>query len=81
MKERFPSLAELYKDYLCSTQFNQNPPLIDFWNITQARNGSPTAEDLCTAPAVRLHSSYNPEREAYNAVTQDAVLEKSAVVF
>jgi hypothetical protein len=81
LKERFPSLAELYKDYLCSTQFNQNPPVIDFWNITQARNGSPTAEDLCTSPAVRLHSSYNPEREAYNAVTQAAVLEKSAVVF
>ena len=81
LKERFPSLAELYKDYLCSTQFNQNPPVIDFWKITQARNGSPTAEDLCTAPAVRLHSSYNPEREAYNAVTQAAVLEKSAVVF
>ena len=81
LKERFPSLAELYKDYLCSTQFNQNPPVIDFWKITQARNGSPTAEDLCTSPAVRLHSSYNPEREAYNAVTQAAVLEKSAVVF
>lgn len=81
LKERFPSLAELYKDYLGSPQFNQNPPKIDFWKIALAKNGSPTAEDLCTSPAVRLHSSYNPEREAYNAVTQAALLEKSAVVF
>ena len=81
LKERFPSLVQLYKDYLCSTQFNQNPPVIDFWKITQAKTGSPTAEDLCTSPAVRLHSSYNPEKEAYNAVTQTAVLEKSAIVF
>ena len=81
LKERFPSLAELYKDYLTSSQFQENPPLIDFWKISQAKNGSLTAEDLCTSPAVRLHSSYNPQREAYNAVTQPPVLEKSTIVF
>lgn len=48
-----------------------------FWQIETARNGMITASE----GGVRLHSAYNPEREAQGAVGRDEVFEKSAIVF
>lgn len=75
LKKRFPELSELYKDYLLS------PPKITFWDISTAKNGSFTGTDLSISPGIRLHSSYNPEREALNSITQKDILEKETVVF
>lgn len=75
LKKRFPELSELYKDYLLSS------PKIDFWKISTAKNGSLTAEDLSVSPGIRLHSAYNPEREALNSITQKDILDKETVVF
>ena len=74
---------ELYKDYISSfsAQADSTAQKYDFWRIFEAKNGSPTAEDISVTPPVRLHSSYNPEREAYNAVTNQQVLEKQTAVF
>ena len=47
------------------------------WSLEQAKNGMITASE----GGVRLHSAYNPEREAAGAVCRDEVFEKSAVVF
>ena len=53
------------------------------WQLEQARNGMLTASEVGTSGmgGVRLHSAYNPEREAAGAVCRDEVFEKSAVVF
>lgn len=74
-KNRFPALAELYKT------FTAEPPVINFWKLSQAKNGSPTAEDTSVTPSIRLHSSYNPEREAFNAITQPQIINNQAIVF
>ena len=57
-KNRFPQLAELIKPELKA--FSQP----DFWNVIQAKDGSITAEEN----GLRLHSTYNPEREAQNTI-------------
>ena len=74
---------ELYKDYISSfsVQADSTVQKYDFWHIFEAKNSSPTAEDISITPPVRLHSSYNPEREAYNAVTNQNMLEKQTAVF
>lgn len=53
------------------------------WLLEEAKNGMPTASERSTADqvGVRLHSAYNPEREAAGSVCRDEVFEKSAVVF
>ena len=47
------------------------------WTLEKSKNGMITASE----GGVRLHSAYNPEREAAGAVGRDEVFEKSAVVF
>ena len=47
------------------------------WTLENAKNNMITASE----GGVRLHSAYNPEREAAGAVGRDEVFEKSAVVF
>ena len=47
------------------------------WKLETAKNGSITASE----GSIRLHSAYNPEREAGGAVGRDEVFEKSAIVF
>jgi len=68
-KKRFPRLAEI-------TGCRPVPPEA-IWKLESARNGMITASEM----GVRLHSAYNPEREADGAVRLPQVLEKSAVVF
>ena len=68
-KKRFPALAEIT---------GSTPPAPEaVWQLEQAKNGSITASE----GGVRLHSAYNPEREASGAVVRDEVFEKSTVVF
>ena len=47
------------------------------WTLENAKNNMITASE----GGVRLHSAYNPEREAAGAVGRDEVFEKSTVVF
>lgn len=70
-KNRFPQLAELYRDFLT------DEPKTDFWTVENARSGAITAGEN----GIRLHSSYNPEREAQQAVVNIEAKEKSGVVF
>ena len=68
-RKRFPALAQITGDKPVSPE--------SVWTLEQARNGSITASE----GGVRLHSAYNPEREANGAVNRDEVFEKSSVVF
>lgn len=71
-KFRFASLALIYDKYIKQAETNTS-----FWEISQAKNGTPTASES----GFRLHSSYNPQREANGAIEQPEVLEKSTIVF
>ena len=69
---RFPNLASLLpppnEEEVC------NPP---FWEISETRNGMIT----CSESSLRLHSAYNPEREAVAGITNPEIMEKSTTVF
>lgn len=76
---RFPQFAEiLQKDFpdlikkYCVSDFT-----IPFWQINQAKNGQLSAFEN----GVRLHSSYNPQKEAFNAVNTAEVAQKGTTVF
>ena len=56
---------------------SQPVPPETFWKLENAKNGMITASE----GGVRLHSAYNPEREACGAVDRDEVFAKSAIVF
>ena len=56
---------------------SQPVPPETFWKLENAKNGMITASE----GGVRLHSAYNPEREAAGAVGRDEVFAKSAIVF
>ncbi len=79
---RFPKLAEIYNEQIkkieeniLSNQLSQeNHP---FWQIKAAKNGELTASEN----GIFLHSSYSPSREAFSAVNQKEILEKSGTVF
>ena len=68
-KTRFPSLAQL------TGSTPVEPQII--WQLDTAKNQMTTATEC----GIRLHSAYNPEREAQGAVNRDEVFEKSTVVF
>ena len=74
-KSRFPQLALITG--------SQSVPPETFWKLENAKNGMITASEAGEAGgvSVRLHSAYNPEREASGAVGRDEVFEKSAIVF
>ena len=74
-KKRFPQLAEMTGDRPVSPE--------TFWTLENARNGMITASEAGAAGGapVRLHSAYNPEREACGAVGREEVFSKSAIVF
>ena len=68
-QKRFPQLAQIA---------GSEPVLPEsIWQLEKSKNGMITAIE----GGVRLHSAYNPEREAAGAVNRDEVFEKSAVVF
>ena len=72
-KKRFPQLAQM-------TGNNLVPPET-FWKLETAKNQSITASETVPSGTVRLHSAYNPEREAAGSVGRDEVFQKSSIVF
>jgi len=77
-KTRFPGLAELYGDLIKEiSSGNKEETLFSFYKLFQAKNGSLTAEEN----GVRLHSSYNPQKEADSAAEQLAEKNKSTLIF
>lgn len=68
-QKRFPQLAQMTGSQPVAPE--------SIWSLEQSKNGMITASE----GGVRLHSAYNPEREAAGAVCRDEVFEKSAVVF
>ncbi len=60
-------------------QFGSKP--FPFWQIEMAKNGKLTASEIQHGKQIRLHSSYNPEREAQNAINQNDVSAKGTSVF
>lgn len=72
-KSRFPALAESIKPFINDFMIRG----CSFYELSNAKNGQITATEL----TLRLHSTYNPEREAFQAVNQPAVTEKSSFVF
>ena len=70
-KNRFPQLAQMIG--LPAPDFTPEK----IWTLSQAKNGQITASEN----GLRLHSAYNPEREAAGAVSVENVSKKSATVF
>lgn len=77
--KRFPQFAEiLQKDYNYLIQkYCAEDLVVPFWQINQAKNGQLFAMENET----RLHSSYNPQKEAFNAVNSVEVAQKGTTVF
>ena len=77
--KRFPQFAEiLQKDYNDLIQkYCAEDLVVPFWQINQAKNGQLFAIENET----RLHSSYNPQKEAFNAVNTVEVAQKGTTVF
>ena len=77
--KRFPQFAEiLQKDYNDLIQkYCAEDLIVSFWQINQAKNGQLFAIENET----RLHSSYNPQKEAFNAVNTVEVAQKGTTVF
>ena len=73
---RFPGLAQMFQEIINSPDEVVKQSQI-FWQIDKAKNGEVTI----TENGLRLHSSYNPSREAQNAVNQTAVWEKNTSIF
>ena len=68
-KKRFPQLAEMTG--------SQPIPAEKIWKLENAKNGMLTASE----GGLRLHSAYNPQREAFSAVVRDEVFSKAEIVF
>ncbi|MDD7611147.1 MAG: DUF115 domain-containing protein [Spirochaetales bacterium] len=77
--KRFPQFAEiLQKDYNYLIQkYCAEDLVVPFWQIDLAKNGQLFAMENKT----RLHSSYNPQKEAFNAVNTVEVAQKGTTVF
>lgn len=92
-KRRFPQLAELAgsnpvpPESLWKLESAKNGMITASENCaaeSTAENAgtvSPAAKGTPAGTTVRLHSAYNPEREAGGAVGRSEVFEKSAIVF
>lgn len=77
--QRFPELAKMYKDAIQFVEAHSESPetFVDFWIVSAAKNGELTA----TENNLRLHSTYNPSREAASSINTDAVNSKSNLIF
>ncbi|MDY5123750.1 MAG: 6-hydroxymethylpterin diphosphokinase MptE-like protein [Treponema sp.] len=74
-KSRFPALYEIYAEVIKNQPANDEINCI--WKIETAKNGQITASEN----NIRLHSTYNPQREAFQAISGCSLKEKSAAVF
>ena len=72
-KSRFPELFSIIKDETGGSSSLSS----QLFTLVTAKNGSITAKE----GAATLHSLYNPEREAMNAVSSQEVASKSTCVF
>lgn len=72
-KERFPKLAEI----LPPPPKEPEKLLEAIWTLSPAKSGDLTATEL----GLRLHSAYNPKREATGALTAAGLENKSTAVF
>lgn len=72
-KSRFPELFSILKDEVGGSSSLSSK----LFTLVTAKNGSITAKE----GAATLHSLYNPEREALNAVSAPQVSSKSTCVF
>ena len=68
-KNRFPQLAQITGSQPVAPE--------KFWLLEKAKNGMISASE----GGIRLHSAYNPEREAQSALNRDEVFSKSKIVF
>lgn len=78
--QRFNPLKEIYQTQISAiSKASQDDikNLFSFWDISTAKNGSLTASEN----SLRLHSSYNPEKEAFNAISQLNLKNKDSIVF
>lgn len=83
-KNRFPQLAQLMENQLeffnryAGTE-TENTALYPFWEITTSRTNLPVAAEN----GLRLHSAYNPEREAETALAakKEEITASKALVF
>lgn len=72
--KRFPQLA----GYIPTGRYISPE---EIWSIGQAKNGEITASENSSSATLRLHSIYNPTREAAGAVSVHEVSQKSTTVF
>ena len=72
--KRFPQLA----GYIPTGRYISPE---EIWSIGQAKNGEITASENFSSATLRLHSTYNPTREAAGAVSVPEVSQKSTTVF
>ena len=72
--KRFPQLA----GYIPTGRYISPE---EIWSIGQAKNGEVTASENSSSATLRLHSTYNPTREAAGAVSVHEVSQKSTTVF
>ena len=77
--ERFPQFVQLLKNQFPQLikKYSQNNAKISFWELQTSKNNQLTA----TENGIRLHSLYNPQKEAFNAVNNPEILQKSTKVF
>lgn len=83
-KERFSPLADLFAPLIKEISLadeEEISKLFSFWNVSTAKNGSLTATEKGDGSELRLHSSYNPQREAQSAILQPEIQSKKTVVF
>lgn len=76
---RFPALHKLYASLINEISESKKAPeeLFPFWKVTESKSGAVTAEE----GGVRLHSGYNPQREAQQTASQIIEANKQNVVF
>ena len=72
--KRFPQLA----GYIPTGRYISPE---EIWSIGQSKNGEITASENSSSATLRLHSTYNPTREAAGAVSVPEVSQKSTTVF
>lgn len=77
--ERFPQFVQLLKNQFPQLikKYSQDNAIISFWELQTSKNNQLTA----TENGIRLHSLYNPQKEAFNAVNNPEILQKSTTVF
>lgn len=75
-QKRFPALASYYEDFLLQ-DLSCASDCFSFWKFQPTK----TADITAAENGLRLHSAYNPVKEAATTVAQPAVAEKGTSIF